>query len=114
MKPQAEPQNMGMTAEGFVSISWKLPKRYTAEDFLCDARNSTNVSCGTHYVPSSDDYVHSLGEAGSGASGLLPGDAFVGRIISFYSTATFPMGVGFWRWNRHPLRQDTVSGLGHN
>ena len=85
----------GNDSGGFVSISWKLPKRYTAEDFLCDARDSTNVSCGTHYVPSSDDYVHKLGEAGSGSSGLLPGDAFVAtdHILLFHSYLSDGSGI---------------------
>ena len=85
----------GNDSGGFVSISWKLPKRYTAKDFLCDARNSTNVSCGTHYVPDADDYVHKLGEAGSGTSGLLPGDAFVttDHILLFHSYLSDESGI---------------------
>jgi uncharacterized protein YjiK/fibronectin type 3 domain-containing protein len=85
----------GNDSGGFVSISWKLPKRYTAKDFLCDARNSTNVSCGTHYVPPSDDFVHSLGEVGSGATGLLPGDALVStdHILLFHSYLSDGSGI---------------------
>jgi len=85
----------GNDSGGFVSISWKLPKRYTAKDFLCDARDSTNVSCGTHYVPDADDYVHKLGEAGSGTSGLLPGDAFVttDHILLFHSYLSDESGI---------------------
>jgi len=85
----------GNDSGGFVSISWKLPKRYTAKDFLCDARNSTGVSCGPHYVPSSDDYVHSLGGTGSGSSGLLPGDAFVttDHILLFHSYLSDESGI---------------------
>ena len=66
----------GNDSGGFVSISWKLPKRYTAADFLCDALDIPDP-CGNQYNPAADDYVYRLGPVGSGKQGLLPGDGFV-------------------------------------
>jgi len=68
----------GNECSGFVSIAWKLPKRYNTTAFDCDAKN--NATACSQYNPSTDDYVTKLGEIGSGQSvsrALLPGDAFV-------------------------------------
>ena len=74
----------GNDCSGFVSISWKLTKRYTTSDFICDALNRPSP-CGNYYNSSTDDFVHSLGEIGTGKNGLELGDAFVkdGHIILF-------------------------------
>lgn len=68
---------LGNDCSGFVSISWRLPTRYTTADFEYDA---------TH----DGGYVTSLGEKSDGlqkAEGLLTGDALVstskGHIILF-------------------------------
>jgi len=69
------PQNLGNDCSGFVSISWKLKKRYTTEDFECDAMNKPSP-CGNYYNSSTDDFVTKLGDTGKGkTAGLLRGDA---------------------------------------
>jgi len=56
---------LGNDCSGFVSIAWRLPKRYTTSLFESDA-----ISTG--------GYVAKLGEVGSGANaGLTRGDAMV-------------------------------------
>jgi hypothetical protein len=75
----------GNECSGFVSISWKLPERYTTSDFECDAINKSS-SC--NYYSPTDDYVTSLGSASDvDKVGLLRGDALVsttkGHIILF-------------------------------
>lgn len=67
----------GNDCSGFVSISWRLPTRYTTSQFASDAS-------------SDGGYVTKLGEASTGQiiEGLLPGDALVqggGHIILFES-----------------------------
>lgn len=91
----------GNDSGGFVSISWKLPKRYTARDFLCDAQDNPNP-CGDHYVPSVDDHAHRLGPVGGGRKGLLPGDAFVSsnHILLFHSYPSDKSGI--WAMEQTP------------
>jgi sugar lactone lactonase YvrE len=67
----------GNDRAGFVSISWKLPKKYTIDDFLCDALDTASP-CGDNYNSSSDDYLHSLGGIGTASKvNLLTGDALL-------------------------------------
>ncbi len=105
----------GNDCSGFVSISWKLPARYTTTSFESDA-----ISDG--------GYVASLGAVGSGKNaGLLLGDAFVASgshiiIFEYY----LPDGSGIkameqtppsakrsdWTWKKlasyRPIRRDKI------
>ena len=105
----------GNDCSGFVSISWKLPTRYTTTSFESDAT-------------SDGGYVTSLGAIDSGKKvGLLLGDAFVAsgsHIIMFESY--LPDGSGIrameqtpywarrsdWNWSRlasyRPIRRNNI------
>ena len=116
----------GNDSGGFVSISWKLPKRYTAADFLCDAQDNPDP-CGDRYDPATDDYVYRLGPVGSGKQGLLPGDGFVStdHIILFLRYLSDKSGIMAveqtpdraqyreWTWNQlssfRPIRRNSVT-----
>ncbi len=111
----------GNDCSGFVSMSWRLPKRYTTRDFEHDAINSRDF--GNSYNPHTDDYVTSLGDINSAENiNFLPGDALVSvdkknkHIILFYeyfydSTTGEKIGINaidqmsdpiyfekFWAW----------------
>ncbi len=105
----------GNDCSGFVSISWKLPTRYTTTSFESDAT-------------SDGGYVTSLGTVGSGKNvGLLLGDAFVAsgsHIIMF--EYYLPDGSGIkameqtpywarrrdWSWSQlasyRPIRRNNI------
>jgi len=125
----------GNECSSFVSIAWGLPKRYNTTAFDCDADNKTTI-CG-NYNPATDDFVTSLGAAGSGANvDLRPGDAFVlsgSHIILFesywYDVRGTKIGINayeqttavnkravyrkeYWTWDRlvsyRPIRRNKI------
>lgn len=126
----------GTECSGFVSISWKLPKRYNTSAFECDATDSpTATGCG-QYKPSLDNYVSTLGAIGSGKNVrdlLLPGDAFVRKgshillfdglhddpksgvndgILALEQTPPYAIRNSFWSWQKlstyRPIRRNKI------
>jgi hypothetical protein len=127
----------GNECSGYVSIAWELPKRYNTSAFECDAAGSTLTTCSNKYNPATDNYVTSLGLAGSGKNvGLLRGDAFVKKgshIVIFesywydfdgakkginvYEQATYPkwralLHNKYWTWSLlssyRPIRRNKI------
>ena len=63
----------GVDCSGFVSLSWRLPKRYNSGDLECDAVNARHDCSNYRWL--TDDYVISLAGFGQASNvNLLPGD----------------------------------------
>ncbi|MCL5022136.1 MAG: fibronectin type III domain-containing protein [Nitrospirae bacterium] len=116
----------GNDCSGFVSISWKLPKRYNTDAFDCDAINKP-TNCN-QYNAAADNYVTKLGERGDvGRVALLPGDAVNdggSHIMLFESYPSSGLGINvieqtrprarrwFHRWDQlasyRPIRRSNI------